>query len=97
MSAPQFRHGPFEIIKEDLQTVFFNPKGITYDINRKYVLEMAQLGATVLYVSDEALEHKNISSVVIPSINEFVSVIPYSLVIQLAAVEHCKPIHDDWL
>ena len=87
MSAPQFRHGPFELIKENLQAVFFNPKGITYEINRNYVLEMAELGAKVLYVSDEALEHENISSIVIPSINEFVSPIPYSLVIQLAAVE----------
>jgi glutamine---fructose-6-phosphate transaminase (isomerizing) len=87
LSAPQFRHGPFELIKEDLQAIFFNPKGITYEINRKYVLEMAGLGAKVLYVSDEALKHENISSIVIPSINEFVSVIPYSLVIQLAAVE----------
>lgn len=90
MSAPQFRHGPFELIKEKLQAVFFNPKGITYDINRKYVLEMAQLGAKILYVSDEALEHENISSIVIPSVNEMVSVIPYSLVIQLAAVELSK-------
>ncbi|MEH6907159.1 SIS domain-containing protein [Neobacillus drentensis] len=87
MSAPQFRHGPFELIKENLQAVFFNPKGITYEINRNYVLEMAELGAKVLYVADERLEHKNISSIVIPSINEFVSPIHYSLVIQLAAVE----------
>jgi glutamine---fructose-6-phosphate transaminase (isomerizing) len=87
MSAPQFRHGPFELINENLQAVFFNPKGVTYDINRNYVLEMAGLGAKVLYVSDEALLHENVSSIVIPSINEFVSVIPYSLVTQLAAVE----------
>jgi glucosamine--fructose-6-phosphate aminotransferase (isomerizing) len=87
MSAPQFRHGPYELIKENLQTIFFNPQGITYDINRKYVLEMAGLGAKVLYISDEALGHENISSIIIPSINEFVSVIPYSFVIQLAAVE----------
>ncbi|WML58639.1 SIS domain-containing protein [Neobacillus sp. PS2-9] len=87
LSAPQFRHGPFELIKEDLQAIFFNPEGITHDINQKYVLEMAELGAKVLYVSDEALEHENISSIVIPSVNEFVSVITYSFVIQLAAVE----------
>jgi glutamine---fructose-6-phosphate transaminase (isomerizing) len=90
MSAPQFRHGPFELIKEDLQAVFFNPKGTTYEINRNFVLEMAQLGAKVLYVSDEALEHENISSIVIPSVNEFISVIIYSFVIQCAAVELSK-------
>jgi glucosamine--fructose-6-phosphate aminotransferase (isomerizing) len=87
MSAPQFRHGPFEIIKENLQAVFFNPKGATYEINRNYVLEMAGLGARVLYVSDEPLEHERICSIVMPSVHEYVSVIPYSLVTQLAAVE----------
>lgn len=86
MSAPQFRHGPFELIKENLQAIFFNPKGATYEINQKYVLEMADLQAKVLYISDEELEHENISSIVIPSINEYVSVIPYSFVVQLAAV-----------
>lgn len=86
-SAPQFRHGPFELIKEKLQAVFFNPKGTTYEINRKYVLEMAELGATVLYVSDEPLEHERVKSLVIPSVSEYVSPVIYSLVIQLAAVE----------
>lgn len=86
MSAPQFRHGPFELIEENLQAIFFNPIGETYDINKKYVLEMADLGAKVIYVSDEPLEHERVLSLVIPSVNELVSVIPYSLVIQLAAV-----------
>lgn len=86
-SAPQFRHGPFELIKENLQAVFFNPKGSTYEINRKYVMEMAELGAKVLYISDEPLEHERVESIVIPSVNEYVSPIPYSLIIQLAAVE----------
>jgi len=86
-SGPQFRHGPFELLKENLQAVFFNPKGVTYSINRSYVLEMAELGARVLYVSDEPLEHANIVNIVIPSVEESVSVIPYSLVTQLAAVE----------
>lgn len=90
MSAPQFRHGPFELIKENLQAVFFNPKGVTYEINRKYVLEMAELGAKVLYVSSEPLEHENISSIVIPSTDEYVSVMLYSYIIQLAAVELSK-------
>ncbi|NRK74190.1 SIS domain-containing protein, partial [Salmonella enterica subsp. enterica serovar Typhi] len=59
MSAPQFRHGPFELIEENLQAIFFNPKGKTYESNKKYVLEMAELGAKVIYVSDEPIEHKN--------------------------------------
>ncbi|WP_047153191.1 SIS domain-containing protein [Aneurinibacillus tyrosinisolvens] len=87
MSASQFRHGPFELIKENLQVLFFNPKGKTYEINQRYVLEMAELGAKMLYVSDEKLNHKNICSLAIPSVNEYVSTIPYSLVTQLAAVE----------
>ncbi|WP_334071969.1 MULTISPECIES: SIS domain-containing protein [Paenibacillus] len=86
-SAPQFRHGPFELIKENLQAIFFNPKGTTYDINKKYVLEMAELGAKVLYVSDEGLRHERVMSLEIPSVHEYVSPIPYSLVIQLAAIE----------
>lgn len=86
MSAPQFRHGPFELIEENLQAIFFNPKGITFENNRNYVMEMADLGAKVIYVSDEPLEYKNVLSFAIPSINEFVSIIPYSLIIQLAAV-----------
>ena len=87
MSAAQFRHGPFELIKENLQAIFFNPKGVTYELNRQYVLEMARLGAKVLYFSDQPLEHERIYSLVIPSVDEFLSVIPYSLVVQLAAVE----------
>ncbi|WP_217592508.1 SIS domain-containing protein [Cohnella sp. GbtcB17] len=86
-SAPQFRHGPFELIKENLQAVFFNPKGSTYEINRSYVTEMADLGAKVLYVSDEPLAHERVESIVIPSVDEYVSPIVYSLVVQLAAVE----------
>lgn len=87
MSAAQFRHGPFELIKEEPQFIFFNPYGVTYDLNRNYVLEMADLGAKVLYVSDEPLLHANVKSFVIRSVNEFVSVIPYTLITQLAAVE----------
>ncbi len=90
LSAPQFRHGPFELLEEKLQAIFFNPKGNTYEINQKFVLEMADLGAKVLYVSDEAIEHENVLSLEIESINEYVSVIPYSLVVQLAAVELSK-------
>lgn len=90
MSAAQFRHGPFELIKENSQFVFFNPKGITYELNRDYVKEMAGLGAKVLYVSDELITHPNVKSLQITSVNEFVSVIPYSLVTQLAAVELSK-------
>ncbi|MEK5166931.1 SIS domain-containing protein [Paenibacillus sp. FSL R5-0527] len=86
-SAPQFRHGPFELIKENLQAIFFNPKGATFETNKKYVLEMAELGAKVLYVSDEELGHERVMSLAIPSVHEYVSPIPYSLVIQLAAIE----------
>lgn len=86
-SAPQFRHGPFELIKENLQAIFFNPKGATYETNKKYVLEMAELGAKVLYVSDEELRHERVMSFAIPSVHEYVSPIPYSLVVQLAAIE----------
>lgn len=87
MSAAQFRHGPFELLKEEPQVIFFNPYGITYDLNRNYVLEMADLGAKVLYVSDEPLIHDHVKSFMIRSVNEFVSVIPYTLITQLAAVE----------
>lgn len=91
LSAPQFRHGPFELLEEkDVQVIFFNPKGETYEINRNFVKEVADFGAKVLYVSDEGLLHENVQSIEIPSINEYVSVITYSLVIQLAAVELAK-------
>ncbi|MFD2617534.1 SIS domain-containing protein [Terrilactibacillus laevilacticus] len=86
-SAPQFRHGPFELIKENLQSIFFNPKGITYEINKNYVLEMANLGAKVLYISEEELVHDNILSIIIPSTDEYASVTIYSYITQLAAVE----------
>jgi len=86
-SAPQFRHGPFELLKENLQAVFFNPKGATSEINRKYVMEMVEHGAKVVYVSDEPIEHPSVLSFAIPSVHEYVSPIPYSLIVQLAAVE----------
>ncbi|MEB3103562.1 SIS domain-containing protein [Ferviditalea candida] len=86
MSAPQFRHGPFELIKEGVQAIFFNPYGKTHDINRRYVTEMAELGGKVVYVSDEPLNHPNILSIQIPSVDEYASVISYSLVTQIAAM-----------
>ncbi|MDQ0252984.1 glucosamine--fructose-6-phosphate aminotransferase (isomerizing) [Evansella vedderi] len=86
MSAPLFRHGPFELLEENLQAIFFNPKGVTYERNKDYVFELVQRGAKVLYVADEPLEHENIQSVVMDSVNEYCSVIPYSFVIQMAAV-----------
>lgn len=86
VGASQFRHGPFELIKENLQAIFFNPKGVSFERNQEYVVEMANLGAKILYVSDEPLEHENVESIILPSVHEFVSPIPYSLVIQLAAI-----------
>lgn len=38
----------------------------------------------VLYVADEALEHENVHSIVIESVNEYCSVMPHSFVMQLA-------------
>lgn len=90
MSAPLFRHGPFELLEENLQAIFFNPKGKTYELNQNYVIELANHGGKVLYVSDEPLEHENIQSVVVDSVSEYVSVLPYSFVIQLAAIELSK-------
>ena len=86
-SGPQFRHGPFELLKEGVQAVFFNPKGETYDINRNYVLEMTSLGAKVVYVSDEPIDHPSVLSFALPSVQEYASPIVYSLIVQLAAVE----------
>ena len=86
MSFPQFRHGPFELLEEKPQIIFFNPKGITYEISKTYVEEIADRGAKVLYIADEKLEHSNIKSIEVDSVSEYVSVIPFSLVIQLAAI-----------
>ncbi|MEQ6388082.1 SIS domain-containing protein [Bacillaceae bacterium S4-13-58] len=91
MSAPAFRHGPFELLEEDLQVIFFNPKGVTNKMNQQYVSELLKHGAKVLYVSDEPIaEHENVQSIVIDSVNEYCSVIPHSFIIQLAAIELSK-------
>lgn len=87
MSAPAFRHGPYELIAEELQSIFFNPKGRLYKQNQAYVLELAENGAKVLYISDHSLEHPNVLSITVDSINEYCSTIIHSLIIQLAAIE----------
>lgn len=90
LSSAQFRHGPYELLKENFQCFLFNPYGKTFELNREMAREIASHGGKVIYVSDEALEDANIESIVLNSIDEFISPMIYSCVIQIAAIRLCE-------
>ncbi|MDN7242744.1 SIS domain-containing protein [Planococcus sp. N028] len=90
LSSAQFRHGPFELLKEPFQCFLFNPFGETYELNIEMAKEIARLGGKVIYVSDEPLVAENIESIQLNSIDEFVSPIIYSCVVQIAAIMLCE-------
>lgn len=90
LSSAQFRHGPFELLKEQFQCVLFNPYGKTYELNVEMAKEIASYGGKVIYISDKPLEGENIESIQLNSIHEFVSPIIYSCVIQIAAIKLCE-------
>lgn len=87
LSSAQFRHGPYELLKEQFQCFLFNPYGKTYELNKEMAKEIADYGGKVIYISDEHLDYKNIESIKIDSVNEFISPIIYSSVTQIAAVK----------
>ncbi|MGI2329103.1 SIS domain-containing protein [Planococcus sp. YIM B11945] len=90
LSSAQFRHGPLELLKEKFQCILFNPYGKTYELNKEMAKEIAGHGGKVIYVSDEPLVEKNIVSIPINSVHEFVSPIIYSCVVQIAAIKLCE-------
>jgi glucosamine--fructose-6-phosphate aminotransferase (isomerizing) len=91
LSSAQFRHGPFELLKEKFQCFLFNPYGKTFELNREMAKEIASHGGKVVYVSDEALDDdENIESIVLNSIDEFISPMIYSCVVQIAAIKLCE-------
>jgi glutamine---fructose-6-phosphate transaminase (isomerizing) len=90
LSSAQFRHGPFELLKEQFQCFLFNPYGKTYELNKEMAIEIAGHGGKVIYISDEPLENENIESILLNSVHEFVSPIIYSCIIQIAAIKLCE-------
>ncbi|NRF92435.1 SIS domain-containing protein [Paenibacillus frigoriresistens] len=88
LSVAQFRHGPFELVAEKFQCIFFNPPGPSYEANEAFAREIAEQGGQVVYISNRAITHPTVSSItLVDAFNEFTSPIIYVFFVQLIALE----------
>jgi glucosamine--fructose-6-phosphate aminotransferase (isomerizing) len=89
----EFRHGPFEMVKEGFRAVVFDPSGNTHYQNISLTKDILKFGGKVLLITHQApsIEHNNLVSIVIPCNNEELfaipSIVPMQLIINQWSIE----------
>ena len=88
-ASGEMKHGPIALVDEKLPIVFLAPKNYLFEKNISNMKEVLARGGKVLLITDKlginAIDDKNIQTLVLPNVSEFVQPILFSLPIQLLA------------
>ena len=88
-ASGEMKHGPIALVDEKLPIVFIAPKNYLFEKNISNMKEVLARGGKVILITDQlginAIDDKNIQTLVLPNISEFVQPILFSLPIQLLA------------
>ena len=88
-ASGEMKHGPIALVDEKLPIVFIAPKNYLFEKNISNMKEVLARGGKVLLITDKlginVIDDKNIQTLVLPNVSEFVQPILFSLPIQLLA------------
>ena len=88
-ASGEMKHGPIALVDEKLPIVFIAPKNYLFEKNISNMMEVQARGGKVLLITDKlginVIDDKNIQTLVLPNVPEFVQPIIFSIPIQLLA------------
>ena len=83
------KHGPIALVDDKVPVIIISPKDFLFEKNISNMQEIMARGGDVILLTDkngeELIDDNSIKKLVLPSINEFVQPILYSLPVQLIA------------
>jgi glucosamine--fructose-6-phosphate aminotransferase (isomerizing) len=80
MSSAAFRHGPFEMLKEDIFVLVFAGDAITRDLNCGLLRDLNKFGARCAWVGEDTAEAELRLPVVVPALMPVVEILPVQMI-----------------
>ena len=88
-ASGEMKHGPIALVDDKVPVIIISPKDFLFEKNISNMQEIMARGGDVILLTDkngeELIDDNSIKKLVLPSINEFVQPILYSLPVQLIA------------
>lgn len=89
MSSAAFRHGPFEMLNDEIFVLVFAGDPKTRDLNLGLIRDLKELGARCAYVGEDAQDSELRLPAIAPSLRPMVEILPVQM-ITLALATHAN-------
>ena len=88
-ASGEMKHGPIALVDDKVPVIIISPKDSLFEKNISNMQEIMARGGDVIVITDKEgeknIDDKSLKKIVMPSLNEFVQPIVYSIPVQLLA------------